>query len=494
MAVDISEVAQPRSHRRLDFYFVLVFMVAPVWFIVPACWAFGRTLYSIALFEVFFNVYYMYLARCLAGPSTSPIRAIEDIETTLTRVLKAGLADLSSNDVYDEETLENSRPSSPEETVIQLDPDDPRAATFATRSGRFWFNGAPWSEVRKHEVRQWLHWALFNTDMPPLETMKPDHRAALERAVTQMEKRIGRPIPEGSAPHLKPLRLSLDKFNTRLQRKYHLKFATFNGLEYCIHIPDSWDSNSNTRPIVFFHGLGLGISQYKIALTRIIRNFSDRPLLVVLQPHISQNIFHPNFLKPMTREQTTERLAALLDQLGWANMERDTSKETSKQRIAAQKGVTMLSHSNGTYGHAWMLKDYPHMVTRSCFVDPVTFCSWEGDTCYNFLYRRCTTGIDLIMRYFVSTELGVANLMQRQFDWHSNALWYEEIPNARDVTKTLFVLGGKDSIVKAQRVKQYLMSHGVRNGLYWDENGRHGQPFVLNGESHNKILTWLRQS
>ncbi len=68
MAVDISEVTQPRSHRRLDFYFVLIFMVAPVWFIVPACWVFaiyttafgdlysygwkGRTLYSIALFEV----------------------------------------------------------------------------------------------------------------------------------------------------------------------------------------------------------------------------------------------------------------------------------------------------------------------------------------------------------------------------------------------------------------------------------------------------------
>ncbi len=215
--------------------------------------------------------------------------------------------------------------------------------------------------------------------------MKPDHRAALERAVTQMEKRLGRPIPEGSAPHLKPLRISLDKFNvysrpfiiyafiymmnfmakTRLQRKYHLKFATFSGLEsvlcycslhitnddfrYCIHIPDSWDSNSDTRPIVFFHGLGLGISQYKIALSRIIRNFSDRPLLVVLQPHISQNIFHPNFLKPMTREQTTERLAALLDQLGWANMERDTSKETSKEHIAAQKGVTMLSHSKSVF-------------------------------------------------------------------------------------------------------------------------------------------------
>lgn len=54
------------------------------------------------------------------------------------------------------------------------------------------------------------------------------------------------------------------------------------------------------------------------------------------------------------------------------------------------------------------------------------------------------------MRYFVSTEVGVANLLQRHFDWSSNALWYEEIPNARDPGRTLFVLGGKDDIVDAE--------------------------------------------
>jgi hypothetical protein len=54
------------------------------------------------------------------------------------------------------------------------------------------------------------------------------------------------------------------------------------------------------------------------------------------------------------------------------------------------------------------------------------------------------------MRYFVSTELGVANLMQRHFDWASNALWYDEIPNARDASKTLFIMGGKDRIVNAE--------------------------------------------
>lgn len=54
------------------------------------------------------------------------------------------------------------------------------------------------------------------------------------------------------------------------------------------------------------------------------------------------------------------------------------------------------------------------------------------------------------MRYFVAMELGTANLLQRHFDWSSNSLFYNEIPNARDENKTLFVLGGKDDIVAAQ--------------------------------------------
>ena len=54
------------------------------------------------------------------------------------------------------------------------------------------------------------------------------------------------------------------------------------------------------------------------------------------------------------------------------------------------------------------------------------------------------------MRYFVGTELGVANFLQRHFEWASNSLWYEEIPNARDPSKTLFMLGGEDGIVCAK--------------------------------------------
>jgi hypothetical protein len=54
------------------------------------------------------------------------------------------------------------------------------------------------------------------------------------------------------------------------------------------------------------------------------------------------------------------------------------------------------------------------------------------------------------MRYFVSSELGVANLLQRNFDWVSNTLWFEEIPHARDPARTRYFLGGKDEILNAE--------------------------------------------
>lgn len=53
------------------------------------------------------------------------------------------------------------------------------------------------------------------------------------------------------------------------------------------------------------------------------------------------------------------------------------------------------------------------------------------------------------MRYYISSELGIANYIQRNFDWSSNTLFFEDIPHALDPKKTLFVLGGDDSILSS---------------------------------------------
>ena len=125
-----------------------------------------------------------------------------------------------------------------------------------------------------------------------------------------------------------------------------------------LRIPAEWDATTSPRPIVFLHGLGLGLVQYHLFLSRLLETFTDRPILIPLQPQVSQDIFHPLFLKPLDRHQMADRLAGLIEELGWAtllsngkNTKETDSKETkveSSQIKYTGKGITMLSHSKYT--------------------------------------------------------------------------------------------------------------------------------------------------
>ncbi|KAK7060561.1 hypothetical protein VNI00_001327 [Paramarasmius palmivorus] len=538
MAVDISEVPDTPRRRDWSYYAVLLVLVLPMWCCIPLSWLYvfytlrhsslvhlssaRLALFVAAIFEVAFSVYHYNLVRQVAKPCIHPAGKLSDLQVAFSRVLKSGLADLPE-DGFDEETTDEPRPGSPAEEIVQLEPDDPRAIDFRNAL-RTWFGRVTWSSVTLHPVRQWLYWSMFNSDLPPYDSLPEEHRVAMDDTLDQLQKRIGKRIPEstshGAHSPIRPLRFSIDKLNVlwrpfwfycfvavtnlylkvKYQRDWGFRYGEYDGLEYLIRIPDGWNASRDPRPILFIHGLGLGLFQYDVLLRHLHQSFPDRPLLILLQPSISQDIFHPRYLKPMIREQTGERLARLLASLGWADLERDNSsseeeeiEENLLEKPKPKKGITLLSHSNGTYAHAWMLKDYPHMISRSCFVDPVTFCSWEGDVCYNFVYRPCMTGSELLLRYFVGTELGVANLLTRHFEWSSNTLWYEEIPNARNPSKTLFLLGGKDNIVNAPRVKKYLTSHGVRKGLWYDPDGVHGQALLMGGEGHRRVMEWLKE-
>ena len=105
---------------------------------------------------------------------------------------------------------------------------------------------------------------------------------------------------------------------------------------------------------------------------------------------------------------------------------------------------------------------------------------WEPHIAYNFLYRPPTTGIEHLMRYFVGSELGIALMLQRFFDWSSNITWCEEIPAVTDSHKTAFFLSEKDSILNAPRTARYLKDHGVRTV----ETG--GNLRMLEGMAHGK--------
>jgi len=85
---------------------------------------------------------------------------------------------------------------------------------------------------------------------------------------------------------------------------------------------------------------------------------SDRGVVILLQPGISVQIWHPRFLSAPGIHEHADAIKAVCDQYGF-------------------KKATILSHSNGTMVHGWVMRDYPELCARNVLVDPVSFRLWE---------------------------------------------------------------------------------------------------------------------
>ena len=103
-------------------------------------------------------------------------------------------------------------PASPAEAIIQLDRLDPRAIDFR-ECLRTWFCKVPWSSIKLVEVQKWLYWAMYNTELPPLESLPDGQWTALEEALELLQKRLGCKLEEGSNPKIVPMRVTIDKTN-----------------------------------------------------------------------------------------------------------------------------------------------------------------------------------------------------------------------------------------------------------------------------------------
>lgn len=202
-----------------------------------------------------------------------------------------------------------------------------------------------------------------------------------------VERRAGVSIPEGSNPASTPLLSTLDpvaiaprpfiwylgiSLNNYILRRwfqfaFNAKVGTYKGLEYATAIfrmaitsinldfhsafryilrnPQSWSPKTGPRPIVFLHGLGLGLMLYGFFLSRLMEAVPDHPVLILLHPDVSQEIFHPRFLAPMGRHETAEALGSLLQELGWVDRREKGCGDLTENISLIPTGVTIISHS-----------------------------------------------------------------------------------------------------------------------------------------------------
>jgi len=199
-------------------------------------------------------------------------------------------------------------------------------------------------------------------------------------------------------------------------------------------IDDTEYHSSEKTPIVFCHGIGVGIIYYEYLINELLK--LQRPLFLPEIPYVSG--FRPWMSRHavLTPPAVTSTLTAMLATCGFFQ-------------------ACFIGHSYGTSWLSYMCKYAPHAVESVVFLDPICFCLHHSTLTKSFVYHQTDPGS---LSSIVMTDLTVIWTIQRNFPWARIILFLEDIPT--HVPWRVY-LSEKDFLVPVTTVKKYFKNKGV---------------------------------
>lgn len=336
-----------------------------------------------------------------------------------------------------------------------------------------WALGADIKDIKRDNVRDFFLWAFFDCE----DTGGHDMNDELEGYIVKTEEMLNRPLPPGRGD-VKPMRLTIDKIQTRYRSVIWyfvvglvdsvthgrmlwsgFKFYTasiYNNLLHvfpprllaCLerskrHSPSDQLSywyrpavNESTLPIVFLHGIGIGLYPYIPFLSSLP---PTSPLLAVEILPICMRLTKTNILT------VPEFLSHFKEILRHHGIDK----------------FVLVGHSYGSVLITNILHDYELQprVEGVVLVDPVTLLLHLPDVAYNFTRRMPRTANEWQLWYLASMDPGIALVLGRHFFWRENIIWKDElVDKGGSKRKAAVCLSSRDLIVDTLSVARYLVS------------------------------------
>ncbi|KAF2207844.1 hypothetical protein CERZMDRAFT_88299 [Cercospora zeae-maydis SCOH1-5] len=382
---------------------------------------------------------------------------------------------------------------------------------------RWWFRGAPLSAIGRDGVKDWLAWAFFEgrIDVSGAED-------ELERYTRQFESLLGHTFARGYGTAT-PIRLTLDKVELHGYRSLTwytmvgiVDFSTYVRLwcsgyqHYRVPLKQFWrlfpcrpvaltarrlspaqhlsywyrpHTAKDRVPIVFIHGIGIGLYPYVDFLHELTSAEDDDKsqdgqigvIALEIMP-ISFRVTHA----ALSRDDTCDEINTILQHHGWDK-------------------CVLIGHSYGTIIATHMLHDKAlrPKISSMVLIDPVCFLLHTPDVAYNFTVRKPARANEWQLWYFASQDPGVAHTLGRRFFWSENVLWLDDLVPLMESTglKMTASLAERDLIVNTEAVGRYISGstsasygtfaadwkHAELKGkgfeVIWNEDCDHGQVF-----------------
>ncbi|PSR88792.1 hypothetical protein BD289DRAFT_366703 [Coniella lustricola] len=339
-----------------------------------------------------------------------------------------------------------------------------------------WTLGADSTDIHHDNVREFLLWAFFDRqhDDPSDTALQQE----LDSYMARTERLLDRPLAPGRGSAI-PIRLTFDKVPTRfrsiiwyiivggvdavtqvrllwcrfrfygnsrlasLVRVFPPRFlASFSPLSrsspsseltYWYRPATGTSTANSTLPVVFLHGIGIGLYPYVAFLSEIP---TTSPVLAVEILPISMRLTRMDIL---TKEAFVRHLKQIL-------------------RQHAIHRFVLIGHSYGTALTTRILHDSElgPQVEGVVLVDPVTLLLHLPDVAYNFTRRMPTSANEWQLWYMASMDPGIALVLGRHFFWRENGISKDElVTNGQRKRKAAVCLASRDLIVDTVSVARY---------------------------------------
>ncbi|KAF4664539.1 hypothetical protein FOL47_005085 [Perkinsus chesapeaki] len=203
--------------------------------------------------------------------------------------------------------------------------------------------------------------------------------------------------------------------------------------------------------LVFFHGLGIGITTY----LPFLPSFRAGTHFLFELPWVSMD--------PWAKIIPAEEYAV--------GVEKALAKHASSDGHHHQR-LCLAGHSFGTFTIAWLKHYCPKVYSQSrvVLVDPVSIHLQLPDVCSNFLYKAPERPFAKFLRYIASQEVGIACCLFRNFFWMQCVMFPCELPEG-----SVVFLSEKDHVVPVKDVYAECYARGVTT-------------IILDGIDHGSIL------
>jgi len=232
------------------------------------------------------------------------------------------------------------------------------------------------------------------------------------------------------------------------------------------------EKDARSSPIIFCHGLGVGMLPYIEFITRLCEAHASSDVFCVDLPHVQMR---PHEDVPSAREMC----ACLRDMLhAWGHT-----------------SAHFVGHSFGTIICAWGVRQAPELVLSASFIDPICFLLYKSDLMYNALYGWRKLGLlrdpqTWLLSFLIFTELYVCHTLSRNFFWQQNNLWPEDLAQI----PALLVLSGEDRLVPTHSVRGLFHAVVERHRLAKEAERSGGDVVIQSGLSLAAACGWSAQT